>query len=198
MLKDAYDMGKSSAIPEAQKYAVFPNEQKAYEEVAEWLKNRVVYLADEEAEALLKIAKGVLMEAIRTGASVKDTIAMLEDEYTAWDMMDAVGGGRIETIVRTNTLAAFNEARGQQFAKLGDAIIGYQYSAVMDNRTSDICMELDNKFITPAEYDYYCPPNHYNCRSLLVPIFHDEVEESEKLDDPPPTKREKGGFLTLK
>jgi SPP1 gp7 family putative phage head morphogenesis protein len=123
---------------------------------------------------------------------------MLEDEFTAWDMMDSVGGGRIETIVRTNTLAAFNEARGQQFAKLGDAIIGYEYSAVMDSRTSDICAALDKKFITPAEYDYYNPPNHYNCRSILVPIFHDEQSEADNLGDPPATNREKGGFLTLK
>jgi SPP1 gp7 family putative phage head morphogenesis protein len=197
MLKDAYSAGIDSAKPEAKKFAIFPTEQAAYEEVAQWLKNRTVYLADIEAEALLKIAKGTLMDGIRTGASLKDIISMLEDEYTAWDMMDAVGGGRIETIVRTNTLAAFNEARGQQFSKLGDAIIGYQYSAIMDSRVSEICAVLDEKFITPAEYSQFNPPNHYNCRSILVPIFHDEIEESKSLGEPPAVKREMGGFLTL-
>lgn len=198
MLKDAYATGADSAKPEAQNFAMFPTEVQKIEEVAQWLKNRVVYLADEEAEALLKIAKGVLMDGIRSGASLKDVVAMLEDEYTAWDMADDIGGGRIETIVRTNTHAAFNEARGQQFAKLGDAIIGYQYSAIMDSRVSDICAALDEKFITPAEYSQFAPPNHYNCRSILVPIFHDEVEETKNLSEPPAVKREMGGFLTLK
>ena len=38
----------------------------------------------------------------------------------------------------------------------------------------------------------------HNCRSILVPIFHDEMEEADSLGEPPATQREKGGFLTLK
>lgn len=57
-------------------------------------------------------------------------------------------------------------------AESNDEVIGFLYSAVMDDRTTDICRKLDGQTraiddTVSAKFD---PPNHFNCRSILVPI----------------------------
>ncbi|OPZ66725.1 MAG: Phage Mu protein F like protein [Candidatus Aerophobetes bacterium ADurb.Bin490] len=57
-------------------------------------------------------------------------------------------------------------------AENNSEVIGFLYSAVMDDRTTDICRKLDGQTraiddLTSAKFD---PPNHFNCRSILIPI----------------------------
>lgn len=57
-------------------------------------------------------------------------------------------------------------------AESNDEVIGFLYSAVMDNDTTDICRALNGQTRAiddnvSAKFD---PPNHFNCRSILIPI----------------------------
>ena len=45
---------------------------------------------------------------------------------------------------------------------------GYQYSAIMDSRTTEICSGLHGKKFKANEAPI--PPMHFNCRSVLIPI----------------------------
>jgi SPP1 gp7 family putative phage head morphogenesis protein len=195
MMKEGYALGKNSSDDKKEMALIDTDPSLDNADVAEWLKQASIYTTTEEGNRLLKIAKGTLMDAIRSGAGVKETIAMLDEQFNDWD--ENVGANRIETIVRTNTMKAFNQARANEFAK-SDMIEAYEYSAIMDDRTSDLCAELDGKIFSPSEIDLYNPPNHYNCRSMLVPIYKDEVDDDFEYDDMPPTTREDGGFLALK
>lgn len=50
----------------------------------------------------------------------------------------------------------------------------FLYKAVMDSRTSDICRDLNGKIIPLADkmrLARYLPPQHANCRSVLIPNF---------------------------
>lgn len=80
----------------------------------------------------------------------------------------------INTLVRTNTFEALNEARYAEFTDpaLSDFILALEYSAVLDDVTTEICRHLDGKvYASDSElWDTYRPPNHYNCRSVLVPV----------------------------
>jgi uncharacterized protein with gpF-like domain len=70
----------------------------------------------------------------------------------------------------------------------------------LDDRTSEICSELDGKIFREADIDKYNPPLHYNCRSVIVPVFPEEIEDDETLEftaEDVPVEREKGGFLKL-
>ena len=60
-----------------------------------------------------------------------------------------------------------NNGRVEYFNSTG-VITGYQYSAIMDDRTSDICSGLHGKFFKAG--DEPIPPMHFNCRSTLIPI----------------------------
>lgn len=51
------------------------------------------------------------------------------------------------------------------------------YTAIVDDRTSDICLALNGAVMTEADEEYF-PPNHNYCRSFLVPAY-----ESDKIDE---------------
>lgn len=107
---------------------------------------------------------------------------------------------RLRTIVRTSTFDAINNARHAYFTdpKLDDFVQAFEYSAILDARTTDICRHLDdeNRGNHSKEwYDQnseYRPPNHYNCRSLLIPVTVADIDSFEEGAEP--TKRPQKGF----
>ena len=74
----------------------------------------------------------------------------------------------LKTIVRTNRTNFFNLARRQVGAQ-SDFVNRYQYSAILDSRTTDICMSLDQNIYdkNDAFWATMIPPNHFNCRSQI-------------------------------
>ena len=81
---------------------------------------------------------------------------------------------RIETMVRTNTFDAINESRYNFYSdpSLEVFVDGLEYSAILDGRTTSIC-ERYNGHKGPVDDPIWStirPPNHMNCRSLLIPI----------------------------
>jgi len=201
MMREGYKKGLMSAKSKKELAIFDPEPALDSSDVAEWLKQASIYTTSETGQQILKVTKGTLLEAIKSGASVKETIKMLEEEYKGWDKVG--GAPRIENIVRTNTANAFNQGRLAEFSKMKEVLAGYQYSAILDNRTSPICEQLHGRVFKPAEADAYNPPIHYQCRSVLVPIFVDELEKTgERFNDLPsihevPVEKEKGGFLKL-
>jgi len=51
-----------------------------------------------------------------------------------------------------------------------DDLIGYSYSAVLDNRTSHLCAPLHGKRVRREEL-LYVPPLHPHCRTILEPVY---------------------------
>ncbi len=64
-----------------------------------------------------------------------------------------------------------------------ETIVAFRFNAVNDSRTSDICERLDGKIISKDEVLRFLPPLHYNCRSVLEPIFFNEKIPADKLID---------------
>jgi SPP1 gp7 family putative phage head morphogenesis protein len=107
--------------------------------------------------------------------------------------------GRAGTILNTAMSSAYNGGRMSLFSSLSDpdgvtpgGIIGYELSAVMDDFTTDTCEELNDKFFRVDDPNLPSPPLHYNCRSVLIPVFSGEepwnggkgwisLEDSKKL-----------------
>lgn len=78
------------------------------------------------------------------------------------------------SLVRTYVNSAMNDANIEAYRN--SLITHYRYVAILDNRTSEICRELDgNVFkISEAEQGVNLPPMHNNCRSSVCPIIKDE------------------------
>ena len=56
----------------------------------------------------------------------------------------------------------------------------YQILAILDDRTSDICQEMDGTIVplNEKEVGINYPPFHPNCRTTTIPYFEpDEIDE---------------------
>lgn len=94
--------------------------------------------------------------------------------------------------------AEYNTAVGQstqaaQWAYIEDnaELFPYlQYSAVIDDRTSDICEPIDGVVLPVSDpfWDTFTPLNHFNCRCTLIMV--------DKYTDVKPTKKEAIGELS--
>jgi SPP1 gp7 family putative phage head morphogenesis protein len=188
MLKESRDAGTDLAITRTN-FIINIKNKITPEEVAQWLEGNSLYITDVEEAEILKKVKGTLADSIRSGLGFNNIVKMLNKDLEGYGL----GGARLETIARTNVMKAFSESRKQELEST-DGIVAYQLSAIMDDRTSDICDELDGLIFEPEDLDYYNTPLHFNCRSIIIPIFQDEEFE---FDEMPNTESTQGGFLTL-
>lgn len=159
---------------------------------------------------MLAIIQNIISQSIKTTATTTQTVeqiyeafgkqGFLTKEDAESEMTGILGAqegsaARLNTVVRTNTFEAVNEARYTYFTdpSLDGFVEALEYSAILDSRTTQICSHLDGQeHILNGEVwnSGYRPPNHYNCRSLLIPITKfDKWAESEA-----PTMQPQEGF----
>ena len=81
---------------------------------------------------------------------------------------------RLNTIARTNITTAFNQAQLAVYTdpELGDFVEGMSYSAIVDSRTTNFCKTYHNRnfLLSDPVWSTITPPNHFNCRSVMIPI----------------------------
>ena len=144
----------------------------------------------------------VLLNSISKGDGVPATMLAIEN---AFEPYNADGNTlkpdgtvktayRTEAIVRTATLGSYNYGRRSigEDKDLKGFILGYQLSAVLDERTSEVCqlvaeIEPTIKVEDEATLNELTPPLHFNCRTILTflttadaPIqWSDEADLSE-------------------
>jgi SPP1 gp7 family putative phage head morphogenesis protein len=116
------------------------------------------------------------------------TKGMITTEQAKDALGEALGvanpDARIRTITRTSTFDAINNARHSYFTdpQLGDFVQAFEYSAILDSRTTSICRHLDEEDRGNHSKEWYAenasyrPPNHFNCRSLLVPVTELDID----------------------
>jgi SPP1 gp7 family putative phage head morphogenesis protein len=103
---------------------------------------------------------------------------------------DLIKPYKIQRIVRTNTTRAIADARREAFSdpEVVEAFPAMMYSAIMDDRTSDICAELDESVYRNDDpiWNEILPPRlHINCRSTVIAVSEDELKESGVSKAPP-------------
>lgn len=108
-------------------------------------------------------------------------------EITATNATQAVtaAGTAIDKVLTkmkptANTIAvtgSIHMGRGSVFGRYPEKVYAMQYSAIIDQRTTDLCKSLDGRIVAPGSSQYinYSPPQHYNCRSVWVEILQDEA-----------------------
>lgn len=111
-----------------------------------------------------------------------------------------VGDFGIGSILKTFIFDSINTARHNYFTdpELDDFVQAFEYSAILDSRTTQICRHLDEGNAGNHSVEWYDnnpgyrPPNHSNCRSLLIPVTKEDVAEYE--EGPEPVLRPQEGF----
>jgi len=127
---------------------------------------------------ILKAVQQVLENSIKYDKTLKDTISAMSNDTALVSMLpevDAAGRAinipvRLENIARTNTSDAMNQARQSLFGSpdMKGFVLSYEYSAVLDDRVTEVCEALNG--LIRKDWAGRIPPNHFMCRSLLVPV----------------------------
>lgn len=158
---------------------------------ATWMREKEFYVTDLLDQAITKDVKTILVNALKTGmlnGEVADKIWTAFEAYVGDPdvLRDGVplSPARLETIVRTNLTDAYNHGRMMEYTsdEMLPFLNGIRYSAILDNRTTECCAYLDGKVFTPEDPDLtdLLPPNHFNCRSVVVPVVvGEEINEDE-------------------
>ena len=185
MLVDRYDKGTTDAenmIPIKAAVTVTPV-MITPTAAREMLRQRVHMTMGRTYSGMTDDIYYILERAINGGISERAAMAEV-NEYLAGHGFTP---GRATTIVNTSLSQAYNQGRMEIFNQLSDpdgvtpgGIIGYMYSAVMDDATTDICQEYDGLNFRVDDPSLPTELLHYDCRRVLLPIFSGEEPWSGK------------------
>lgn len=122
-------------------------------------------------DILAESVSEVIGGAILSGQSLSKTTKQVRERF-------GVGKYYAERLVRTETSHFYNEADAMAYEEMG--IDKYVFVAVLDNRTSPMCQEYDNKVLDykDKQVGVNFPPLHPNCRSTTRGYLGEEAEKS--------------------
>ena len=194
MLDRAWEAGQRDARAEVREgkrtYASFTPKL-----AVKWLRSSAFFITGLIGSKIINDAKGIILNGLKTG---KPTTVMVEElldiflpylgDPTVLRDDRLLEPYRLETIVRTNTTAAYNHGRMMYFMDKDvlPFLKGVRYSAILDERTTPVCNHLHGKVFKPSDPDLEAllPPNHFNCRSVVVPIVAGETINAEEFITP--------------
>lgn len=195
-MRSAYGLGEETVRDELPKqFQLAPGGIFTPTEALRWLSGKALSVFGVLRHRLLDEAKQVLLNALKFGEVQSETIRKLRAIFepyvgdpTAITDDKILEPYRLEAILRTNATEAFNQGRltAVMDPKIKPFIRGMVYSAVLDDRTTPVCRYLDGKIFPLDEPDLarLAPPNHHNCRSLLVPVTLDMTIDTADLITP--------------
>ena len=110
-----------------------------------------------------RIEKGI-MDCVSRGVSKAELVKDLRQNMN-------IGFNQADRIARTELSYVQNQATKDKFIEAG--IEKYQFLATHDDRTCDVCGELDGKifYLRDARVGENYPPIHPNCRSTVLAVI---------------------------
>ena len=194
LFTESYNMAKDEVFPEEKdkKFAI----ELLPEEFIELIDQEAFDMVGKYAFNTTEKVKQMVRQGIKDGYSQSEIVKLIRDEIQndteIW----------MNTVVRTKSTEIFNEARKKYYEtdeQAKQVVTGYQWSAILDDRTSEICKYLDGKIFPIGELsDRVKPPAHFNCRSVLVPMTKfEDYKNSPKGDFDESKLENKGGQLLV-
>jgi SPP1 gp7 family putative phage head morphogenesis protein len=220
-LRRSWDLGKKTAESELQRTSLAAkkvNFQRLEDRAADFFNARSFQIAGKFSDDALSIIKNILFNGIKGSKATDELVREIYETFTRKgslsleDAEDALGEAinvtdingntknidptaRLRTTIRTTSFEAINEARHDFYTdpELDGFVAAFEYSAILDSRVTQICRHLDGRIYSSDNelWNRYRPPNHFNCRSLLIPVLEiDDFVITEEL----PTLEPQDGF----
>jgi len=160
----------------------------------EYFERQSFRITGTEKEKILREVKNILYQGLKTGKTNAEIKFQLEEFFSQYTVYQKISTGevkpieeipgRLTVVVRTNLSDAYNQGRlaGFQDPDVRDIVAAYEYSAILDQRTTPFCESYDGKIFKANDpiWSSINPPNHFSCRSTIVPILNDEKFEIDK------------------
>jgi len=169
---EAFEKGKADFKAQVSMARLNPEDFYTGAKILSWVKAQADLSARKEAEDLLNQIKIAVSNAMVKGKSENELMAIVNDVFER-------NIARINTIVRTNTTSFYNKGHVNQIYAAKDFVPKVQYSAILDGRTTERCTRLDGTIteVNSSLFDEIQPPQHFNCRSILVPVTKIDIQE---------------------
>ena len=178
--KEMFELGKSSAALEMGVNA--PGTAREVMGAIKLNMQKMVKQLTDDVENAVSTAVGELIG--KNAGSITNT-QTAQAISAASDAIDKVheARGAINTLTLYGSL---NMGRGSIYERYPEQIYGFQFSAIIDEKTTDTCLALDGRVIKVGSPDFYLynPPLHYECRSIFVEILNDEEFKPEETGIP--------------
>jgi SPP1 gp7 family putative phage head morphogenesis protein len=141
-------------------------------EILEFLDNYTIQLANHELDDFVKKITQYIRDTLEQGLSYEQSLKYLQAKVKDLTKL------KIRQIVETETTRAYNVGVLKE-SYTSDIVAGYQFEAVLDNRTSDICRPRHGMIILKNEISLLAantPPLHVHCRSILITLTKYDLE----------------------
>jgi len=182
MLDNAASLGITHAERElglqprtfARKKAISKMIDKAIDDYSQ---SRAFFITGVAKQEILDAAKNYILNWTKTHLDLipdQSLIDGLAELLKDWLPEGTNVAARSATIARTNVSDLYNFARFSVFDSpaMREWVTAFQYSAIMDGRTTELCRGLHGRIFTREDLIQtgLIPPNHFNCRSTLLPV----------------------------
>ena len=134
----------------------------------DWLIDYVPKLAGIFSASVLERTRDVVRNSMLEGTTLQERKKALRESSAELSRMSE---SRIEAIARTEITRA--DTMGRLISmKSNEDVIGVEFSAVMDDRTTEICTERNGLVmrLDDPRLAENSPPLHVNCRSMLISL----------------------------
>lgn len=145
------------------KPAIFASEDKDSEELWKYIAAYIFFFADE-------IETKIISYSTIHGISKSDAFNL-------------IGNQMVSGYTRTMANDIYNQIMLKTYNLAG--VENFQFVAVIDARTSDICNFMNGKILNSSNIDAYRPPLHPYCRSRVIPIKREDAYKSDKFSGLP-------------
>jgi len=183
-MKDAYDFAKNNA---AREMGVKPPSSNA--DIVRSINIGADTIAHKQSEQIIAEAKTVLVDRMAKGESVSKTIGAI----------DAAIVKTIKKITRDTSsiiiAGHINLGRRTVFEKNEKKIYALQRSEILDSKTCNFCLSIDERIIKMDDQLGKIGTFHSSCRGIWVEILKDE-EEKPKITGVPNSIRDRIGDAT--
>lgn len=134
----------------------------------EMLRDETFKIVGDYSFHVTKKARDLIVQGLKDGAAQADIFALVRET------LDTESDNWVQTVLQTKTTEFYNRSRKEYWDNdpLASQIVsGYEFSAILDDRTTEVCAHLDGRVFEKGEYaQRIMPPLHFNCRSQLVPV----------------------------
>jgi len=171
ILRSAYDNGKKSAKDTAKKADFVSKIGLTKGKAMLWIKEQSKILTGNISEALQNKSKQIILDGLSRGATTNDIVNLVDNAFEPFVAEEGWEGSvkdGMKMYTEVNTTIAQSFSNGLREYNLGleseGWIEGYEYSAILDEATTEGCEELDGQIygVSNIYLNEIAPPRHWN------------------------------------
>jgi SPP1 gp7 family putative phage head morphogenesis protein len=154
--------------------ALFPDVDKI---ITEYARNRAFWITGIAKEDILMTVRSLITNwSVANKTPYPDDLLVkdIERALSDWLPQGTNIAARAELIARVNVSDVYNYSRFQVLTaqQLSNLVEAFLYSAILDGKTTPLCRSLSGRIFTAEDLRQsgLIPPNHFRCRSILLPV----------------------------